>query len=223
MKKIKRFERKWILYKRDPLQLVNSLIRSKLFFKTHFPPRKVNSIYFDTQNFSSIKENLDGISNKKKVRLRWYGKLDKLIDPIIEIKSKKGFETKKESLRMKILDNINFQNFDNLKLIKKYVNLKINPKKTIYPTLTTNYDREYFISSNDKIRATVDYNLKSVYIRNFSQFDIIKNFKHTCILEIKYPLDLDWYVKNNLKEMSLRLSKNSKFVNSAFETPKFFS
>ena len=223
MKKIKRFERKWILYKRDPLQLVNSLIRSKLFFKTHFPPRKVNSIYFDTQNFSSIKENLDGISNKKKVRLRWYGKLDKLIDPIIEIKSKKGFETKKESFKIKILDNINFQNFDNLKLIKKYVNLKINPKKTIYPILTTNYDREYFISSNDKIRATVDYNLKSVYIRNFSQFDIIKNFKHTCILEIKYPLELDSYVRKNLKEMTLRLSKNSKFVNSAFETPKFFS
>lgn len=223
MKKIKRFERKWILYKRDPLQLVNSLIRSKLFFKTHFPPRKVNSIYFDTQNFSSIKENLDGISNKKKVRLRWYGKLDKLIDPIIEIKSKKGFETKKENIKISELDNLIFRSLKNLEIIQNKINERIKTKKTIYPILTTNYDREYYISYNDKIRATVDYNLKSRFLKNLTQMDIIKNFTKVCILELKYPIKSDQYVRSNLKHITLRLSKNSKFINSAFEIPKYLS
>ena len=64
--KIDRFERKWIYRKSDNLTLINSLIRSKLFFNFHHPSRKVNSIYFDTNNYSSIRQNLDGISEKKK-------------------------------------------------------------------------------------------------------------------------------------------------------------
>ena len=73
------------------------------------------------------------------------------------------------------------------------------------------------------IRATVDYNLKSIFLKNLSQLDIIKNFKNTCILELKYPIKLDKFVRIHLEDITLRLSKNSKFVNSAFEIPKFIS
>ena len=64
---------------------------------------------------------------------------------------------------------------------------------------------------------------KSIFLNNLSQIDIVKNFKNICILEFKYPTSLDKYVRKNLRDVSLRLSKNSKFVNSAFEKPKFFS
>ena len=160
---------------------------------------------------------------KKKIRIRWYGEKDVLTKPIIEIKSKKGFETKKESIPIKELDNLKLISIKNLKTIQDKLNLKLKQKKIIYPVLTTHYEREYFISSNGKIRATVDYNLKSIFLNNLSQIDIIKNFKNICILELKYSTGLDKYVRENLKDISLRLSKNSKFVNSAFEKPKFFS
>ena len=97
----------------------------------------------------------------------------------------------------------------------------VNTKSIIHPVLTTNYDRQYFISNNNKVRATVDYNLQSIYLKNFSQMDMIKNFAYKCILEIKYPINIDNYVRKNLKNMTLRLSKNSKFINSAVETPSF--
>ena len=222
-KNIKRFERKWIFKNNDFLQIINSLLRSKLFFKTHYPLRKVNSIYFDTLNYISIRQNLDGISDKKKIRLRWYGNLNILNKPEIEIKSKKGFETTKQNIKANELNKIYFKNYNNLEFIKNYINKKLKTKKNIYPILTTNYDREYFISSNSMIRATVDYNLKSIFLKNFSQMDIIKNFKNTCILELKYPIKLDKFVRIHLEDITLRLSKNSKFVNSAFEIPKFLS
>ena len=221
--KIDRFERKWIFRSNNYLALINCLIRSNLFFKTHYPKRRVNSIYFDTSNYVSIRQNLDGVSNKKKIRIRWYGIQKKLIKPVLEIKSKKGSETKKESFKINELNNLKFINLKNLEIIKNIEKLKINSKKIIHPILTTNYDREYFISDNGKVRATVDYNLKSVYLKNLSQIDIVKNFSSACILEFKYPTKLDKYVRKNLKNISLRLSKNSKFVNSAFQTPIFFS
>ena len=221
--KIKRFERKWLFRSNNYLAMINSLLRSKLFFRTQYPLRKVNSIYFDTQDYVSIRQNLDGVSNKKKIRIRWYGNKNIINKPIIEIKSKKGFETKKESISIKELNNLNLLNLDNLKTIQEILNFKLKQKKVIHPVLTTHYEREYFISLNGKIRATVDYNLKSIFLNNLSQIDIIKNFKNICILELKYSTSLDKYVRKNLKDISLRLSKNSKFVNSAFEKPKFFS
>lgn len=218
--KIKRFERKWLFKSNNYLALINTLIRSNLFFRTQFPTRKVNSIYFDTNNYTSIRQNLDGVSNKKKIRIRWYGNKELLDNPTIEIKSKKGFETKKESIRIKELDKVKLFN---LNKIKDKLNVKLKSKKIINPVLTTHYEREYFLSLNGKIRATVDYNLKSIFLNNFSQIDIVKNFKNTSILELKYSIGLDKYVRKSLKDITLRLSKNSKFVNSAIEKPKFFS
>ena len=113
--------------------------------------------------------------------------------------------------------------FKNLEKIKNLVNSKIKLKKIIHPILSTHYDRQYFISNNSKIRATVDYNLQSVYLKNMSQINIVKNFSKVCILELKYPKKLDRYVRGKLKNITLRLSKNSKFVNSAFQIPRFFS
>ena len=218
--KIKRFERKWIFKSSNSLALINALIRSNLFFRTHYPSRNVNSIYFDTYNYTSIRQNLDGVSNKKKIRIRWYGNKDIITNPVLEIKSKKGFETKKESSSIKELDNVKLSDLD---IIKEKLNKKLKSKKIINPILTTHYEREYFISLNGKIRATVDYNLKSIFLNNSIQIDIVKNFKNTCILEFKYSTSLDKYVRENLKDITLRLSKNSKFVNSALERPKFFS
>ena len=218
--KIKRFERKWIFKSNNSLALINALIRSNLFFRTHYPLRNVNSVYFDTYNYTSIRQNLDGVSNKKKIRVRWYGNKDIIANPVLEIKSKKGFETKKESSSIKELDNIKLSDLD---IIREKLNKKMKSKKIINPILTTHYEREYFVSLNGKIRATVDYNLKSIFLNNSTQIDIVKNFKNICILEFKYSTSLDKYVRENLKDITLRLSKNSKFVNSALERPKFFS
>ena len=64
--KIKRFERKWLCKSNNSLALINALIRSNFFFRTQYQSRKVNSVYFDTKNYTSIRQNLDGVSDKKK-------------------------------------------------------------------------------------------------------------------------------------------------------------
>ncbi len=75
----------------------------------------------------------------------------------------------------------------------------------------TNYKRIYFISSNNEIRATLDYDLKykklSHYIENF----FLK--VEEVILELKYATNIDSYLRNQISGIT-RISKNSKYINS---------
>ena len=215
----KRFERKWVYYSNNILSLINSLVRSKLFFRYQFPKRKVNSIYFDDNYYSSIIENLDGINKKTKLRLRWYGDKSRIIDPKFEFKNKIGFITKKKQIKVEEFNSLDFPKVLNLKKIQNIINEKYFYKKKIYPIISTHYEREYLISADNLIRATVDFNLESIHLKNFSQIKLNKNFSNIIILEIKYPINLDSLLRKKLNNITLRLSKNSKYVNSVFARP----
>ena len=93
MKDIKfRFERKFVLSKNYNIEKVESaFLRSNFNFIKQYEDRFVNSIYFEKESLTSLRENLDGNNFKKKLRLRWYGKIDKIKNPNFEIKFK-GFD-----------------------------------------------------------------------------------------------------------------------------------
>ena len=38
-----------------------------------YPDRQINNIYFDTPGLTTYKENVMGIANRDKYRVRWYG------------------------------------------------------------------------------------------------------------------------------------------------------
>ena len=216
-------QRKWTYNNVDNLILYNALLRSNFFFSVQYPKRKINSLYFDDLNYSSINENLDGISEKKKYRIRWYGSKNKLHNPVFEIKTRKNFEVYKRLFNLKKLNNLFIFKYENLDFIKEFLNNQYRFNKTIYPILTTHYDREYFISNNGLVRATLDYNLQSVFVKENNDLNINRNYYSNTILEIKYDVNLDKYVRDNLKSISTRLSRNSKFVSSALTTPSSLS
>ena len=58
-------------------------------FKKIYPDRWVNSIYFEDQMDTSILDNLSGINNRAKIRLRWYGniQLDQVLKLIFQSKT----------------------------------------------------------------------------------------------------------------------------------------
>ena len=220
---VNRYERKWVFKDINYLELINALLRSKFLFNFQHKKRKVNSLYFDDKNFSSIKENLDGVSHKTKRRIRWYGDKNMILNPYFEIKKKQEFETDKKTYDFKEINNYSILNDNDINQIYLLTNKKFSIKKKIFPLLTTHYDREYFISNNNLIRATVDYNLQS---RSFSKKidnNILKNYFKNITLEIKYETNLDMFVRKNLSSINNRLSRNSKFVNSAIYEPFCYS
>jgi SPX domain protein involved in polyphosphate accumulation len=58
-------------------------------FIEKYPMRVVNNIYFDTIDFSSYQSNIDGASNRSKVRIRWYNE-----SCIPEIHNEMGFKSR---------------------------------------------------------------------------------------------------------------------------------
>ena len=215
---LKRYERKWVFDSIDHNQLFILLNRSNFSFINQFSDRQVNSIYFDDENHTSIIQNIDGISEKKKYRLRWYGDFKIITNPTFEIKSKKGFEVSKKNFDLPKMSNLNLFDYNDIEKIELLINGNFNFKNKLFPILTTHYLRSYFISSNKLVRSTVDRNLKSLLLYENRNLNIIKEY-NDIILEVKYDLDLDEYVRNNLGNICSRFSKNSKFVNAATITP----
>ena len=219
--KINRYERKWIYKNDNYFDLINSLLRSNLFFSNQHSQRKVNSIYFDTFNYTSARENIDGSKNKLKIRIRWYGNETIINNPSLEIKKKQGFITEKQTRSILNINNLKFNNYKNLLKIKKIVNDLVKTSQEIIPTSSTHYDRQYFVSSNQNIRATVDFNIKSIFLKNNSQLNITRNYSNKSILELKYSAEYDEYVRKSLSQITLRLSKNSKFIGSLMDRPNY--
>ena len=210
MKNDFRYEKKWVFNKIDKETLFSNLITSKLFFREQFKERTVNSIYFDTLNFKSAIDNLSGVSDREKYRVRWYGDyLDLFKQPILENKIKKNFQGQKIYFKLDEFNNKKLDQNNLLNLTKKINDLI--PNKNLYPVSMTNYKRIYLISSNNEIRATLDYDIKyrklSHYIENF----FLK--VEEVILELKYSTNIDSYLRNQISGIT-RISKNSKYINS---------
>lgn len=175
-----------------------------------FSKRNVKSIYFDTDNFDSAKDNIAGISIRQKYRLRWYN--DDLNSIFLEIKKRNNFYNKKERVRIN-LKKKNIFEYSSSELLNEILQhsnvLKINNLK---PIIIISYDREYY-ENIDGIRLTIDKNLK--FSRIFGS-DSLKNLFHTnytkYILELKFGISNSSQVINFLKKAKFVNTRNSKYM-----------
>ena len=182
-------------------------------FKKIFPKRIVNSIYFDTEKYKDVWDNINGFGNRCKTRLRWYNSLNNS-QVNIEEKRKIGFVTNKKVEAIGKFENfehldtyINSKDFLNHKFLLKK---KINLKKILF----IQYQRNYYQLSNRKLRVTVDEKLKIFYKYPDRFIDLDK-----IILELKYDSKDSYYVNSLIKSNNLnsRNKKFSKYVNSFIE------
>ena len=208
-----RYELKFVL---NELQLSHLLVLIKEFgFKKHFPKRNVNSIYFEDYNFSSVKDNISGISKRKKVRLRWYNKNN--TPPFLEIKKRSGRVGKKVKF------NTPFKNGDEVKKMtskeisnvlnsKHFLDNKLLMDPNLKPLLFVSYDRDYLVS-NQGIRLTIDKKIQFGSVSYFKSINSKKKFFYNKnIVELKFPLELKQFLKKTFKKTELIPSRHSKYL-----------
>lgn len=222
-----RYERKFIVPDYYSVKEVEQEIKSNSwFFSKIFQERQINNIYFDTNEYQNYFDNVLGVSNRKKIRIRWYGNtFGKIKNPILEVKTKQGLVGNKLSSKLKpfILDNKFTSDyvdsiFSNSNLPKPILeDLKMNT-----PTLLNSYQRKYYLSADRRFRITLDFDLKYYKVKiRFNNFNKTPIKDLNKIIELKYALTDDNDAKKIASQFSSRLHKNSKYVNGIYSHMHF--
>ena len=209
-----RFERKFFITRLNFNEVKNCVKLHPHIFNSVYSQRFINNIYFDSHNYNNYIENVEGSSDRLKVRIRWYGDLfGKIKSPVLEIKIKNGLLGKKKSLKITSFDFNSRTDISNI--LEKIDNSQLNiDLKSLKPTLLNRYSRIYFQSIDKRFRITIDNKQEFYSIKNKNNMFLksIKDF-NSVILELKYQEEYDNEANFITNKFPFRLSKSSKYVN----------
>lgn len=200
-----RYERKYRIEAREYQQVLNDIMLLSGAFSEAYPDRWVNSFYLDSINYGALHDNLSGISNRNKFRLRWYGDtLTNINTPILEEKVKANLLGYKN---LKQLPSFTFSPIE----LRHQLNIEPIQSLGLEPILLVRYLRTYLESYDRRVRITIDRDLHFHGINNYSP-QPFKIEDKAIILEVKYDQDIESEIDDILQGLQYRLTKNSKFV-----------
>ena len=212
-----RYERKFVV---DALTLpeVEALVRfHPALFSEVYPPRHVNNLYLDSPDLASYVDNLDGVRDRAKVRIRWYGDLFGLVHrPVLELKIKQGLVGRKEAHELPafLID----REFDSDRLARILSGAGLSERlrhsvTTLDARLLNRYRRRYFLSSDGRVRLTMDSDLDFYRVGPRDHAFVARWRDRECtILELKYDVEHEERAAQVASRLPFRMTKNSKYV-----------
>lgn len=202
-----RYERKYKIENLSYSLVEQSIRLHPAGFRKIFPDRQVNNIYFDTSDWTTFKENVMGIAERKKFRVRWYGPdLETIEQPIFEIKIKSN------QLGDKISHPVTPFQLSNLELTLKEIQHLSQAKVPLLPTLLNSYHRSYFGTPDGKFRITLDRRLRYFSLLNNIKFNAYQIEDKEVVMELKYEETLDLATDRITQHFPFRMTKSSKYV-----------
>jgi hypothetical protein len=223
MENEKRIELKATLRSTD-IHLLEDWILSETTLSSLFPDREINNIYFETNRYSSVVDNIDGISKRTKVRYRWYGKSinSDISNGSLEFKRKHNNVGWKEQYPILLQE----ENSSSYKYLMEAINNSLSVSKRVefsfynMPFILNRYTRKYYSTDNKKIRVTVDSSIKS-YDQRWSM-DISRSKRimlpSMVIVEFKFSVQNKEDAAQLIKRFPFRISKHSKYITSVLHT-----
>jgi SPX domain protein involved in polyphosphate accumulation len=196
-----------------------SWILSRTSLKSLFPDRKINNIYFETNNYDSVSDNIDGISKRTKIRLRWYG--DSNVENLngnLEFKRKINTVGWKEKYPVQINNFLFKKYFQIIQQIRGSLPHSRHTEFLTYsqPFILNNYNRKYYSTDDKKVRVTVDSSIAAFDQRWSEALD--KNKKvimpAIVIVEFKFAIEDKNIAIKLMKDFPFRISKHSKYISS---------
>lgn len=178
----------------------------------------VRSLYFDDLYDSCLRENEDGIDNRRKFRIRIYNGNDDVI--LLEKKMKYRGMTRKSGEKITrgqclvyLLGRTPAHAHNSGSLQKElFAEMKMNSMR---PVVIVEYERTAFVESRGNVRITLDRNISSsnkisaFLDRQLLSVPILPAGLH--ILEVKYDQFLPQYIGNVLEIGTLQQSSFSKY------------
>lgn len=182
-----------------------------------YPSRWVNSIYFDSFDYSAYRQNLDGASQRTKVRYRWYGAETYPDAGTLEVKCKRNYFGWKLKFPINALECNKHTHWNELLwqfragLSAEAMSwLEMNPQ----PAVLIRYYRHYFETCDGRIRATLDERQR-MFDQRYKPFINVANKANICrtaVLELKFHRGERDRAAQLIKTVPARVSRNSKYI-----------
>lgn len=186
-------------------------------FYQPYPPRQVNNIYFDTFDLDSYLENMAGISSRTKLRLRWYGDINRICHPAFELKLKRNKLGWKSAERIKfdeLTGNTTYEALRNSIYMQIGDEFENRFRQSDYPILINSYHRNYFESANRAVRITIDQNIRffDQRVSDVPNIDYPSRTPEIAVLEVKTAAKNLNKARKVLGTIPLPASRSSKYV-----------
>ena len=177
----------------------------------------VRSLYFDNYMDKVLREKIDGVNNREKFRIRYYGDDTSFIR--LEKKSKINGLCHKENCQIsaeecqKIIDgDIEFMKGSEFELMRElYSKMKY---QMLRPKCIVAYTRECFVYPAGNVRVTFDMNIcGSNNVKEFLNPDLpFLQTYHDSILEVKWDEFLPEIIRDAVQVKSRRSAAFSKYA-----------
>lgn len=187
----------------------------------------VRSVYLDTPRFEYYFEKIDGVKNRKKVRIRGYELLDsgeivfleikrKYDIPILKHRAPLSFSQIGGMLSGNLLElNSTFESDQSKRNINRFLYQVFS--KNLRPVVLVVYDREAYLSKFDSnVRITFDKNLRGRAYPSvnslFEEVGMKSVMDGFFILEVKFNDHFPGWLKPILARYNLKKCSASKYV-----------
>jgi hypothetical protein len=184
-----------------------------------YPDREINNIYFDTIDYRAYAENLAGVSERSKVRYRWYGDNAEPAAGSLEVKLKRnhfGWKRRYRLAQSPYREGFGWHEIRSELRTHLPFEGRLWLDQNSLPVMINRYTRRYFCTTNSAIRVTIDSNQRVYDQRtgdkpNFSKPAIMQD---TLVVEVKFARASRADAVRILGTIPLRVGRYSKYMNA---------
>lgn len=212
-----RYERKFLVDQLD-VHRVRALVKlHPAMFYQPYPPRYVNNLYLDTEELDNYQENISGVGERHKTRIRWYGDLFGHVErPVLEFKVRSGLVGTKIGYPFAsfVLGERFSRRYylDVLRVASLPAHVKQH-LRGLHVVLCNRYYRWYYATHDGRFRVTVDTGMMFYQVRK-----VANHFRHryvdhrNVVVELKYGKPMDVEAERVSRAFPFSVTKNSKYV-----------
>jgi hypothetical protein len=207
-----RYEIKFVLNEINLTTALNWVYTSTKLRKK-FKGRYVNSLYFDDPEFGAVRDNLAGISQRQKIRLRWYRHVNLVNGLVLEQKNrvdrygnKNRLPIRDKQLTERPITNINQAVGQILR------DNRVSMETHYAASLHIEYYRQYF-EDNNGLRLTFDREITFKNIISSQTIDTLPKVSYPpVVMELKFTPDLKNYAADLLRFLPMTPKRHSKYL-----------
>ncbi|MFC1646346.1 VTC domain-containing protein [Candidatus Omnitrophota bacterium] len=212
-----RYEYKMVVSSLSIEELKMKVSLHPMSFSERYPVRRVNNIYFDTNDLSNYNDSLAGIARRNKLRFRWYGDFCQNVRGVMELKRKEGVFISKTAQAIDFDFDFKKMNWEKIvSILRNKLKSKLNIEfsSACVPVIINNYCRYYYETIDGDYRVTLDCNLETFDQRLHNKPNLYFKAKpqQGVILEVKADKIRGSNIAQITNNFPFRLMQNSKYT-----------